>query len=49
MGAMFCLSGPNRLRVPTWGIIEFTGEQQYPYWLRVHYPEGESFCVHCEV
>lgn len=35
--------GGGRTKVPTWGLVQFLGEEQYPYCLRVHYPDG-SWC-----
>jgi len=37
---IYPLPGPGRTKVPTWGRIEYLGEQQYPRYLRVHYPGG---------
>jgi hypothetical protein len=42
---VYPLPGPGRTKVPTWGLVEYLGEKQYPRCLRVHYPTGQQHDV----
>jgi hypothetical protein len=42
---IYPLSGPGRTKVPTWGLVEYLGEREYPRCLRVHYPNGKQHDV----
>jgi hypothetical protein len=37
---VYPLPGPAKTKVPTWGVVEYLGEQVYPRCLRIHYPSG---------
>jgi len=37
--------GPGRTKVPTWGRVEYLGDQCYPRCLRAHYRDGTKFDV----
>jgi hypothetical protein len=37
--------GPNRTKVPTWGLVHYRGHQHYPQCMRVYYPSGQHFDV----
>ena len=37
--------GPNRTKVPTWGLVQYRGHQHYPRCMRVYYPSGQHFDV----
>jgi hypothetical protein len=37
---IYPLPGPGRTKVPTWGLVQFLGEDSYPACLRVCYPTG---------
>lgn len=37
---VYPLPGPAKSKVPTWGVVEYLGEQVYPRCLRIHYPTG---------
>jgi hypothetical protein len=39
---VYPLPGPGRTKVPTWGLLQYLGEQQYPRCLRVHYSSGQQ-------
>jgi len=42
---IYPFNGPGKTKVPTWGLVQFIGEQHYPRCLRVYYPTGQSFNV----
>jgi hypothetical protein len=42
---VYPLPGPGRTKVPTWGVVQYLGEAQYPKCLRVHYPFGQQHDV----
>lgn len=46
---IYPLKGPGQTKVPTWGLVFYLGEQQYPKCLRMQFPGGQQLVVSLRV